>query len=198
MVAQTSQALRAMNPTHRPRPASSRPQPGRWSGVNADASNITAPSATLPQSLASSLGGSSAARPCGFAEGSVMSGAPAHGARCRLRQRRFNRQHARSRYRANARVYPGAARKGGGTSPRPPGVVCCAGLQRCALLAPCSQPRTRPPQGAPRKPRPEAERQPRNVGGKAPAVSPRRVAPCSPRQGFASPLRALDPAATRR
>lgn len=41
---------------------------------------------------------------------------------------------------ASAIVYPGAARTGGGTSPRPPRAVCCAGLQRFALLAPCSQP----------------------------------------------------------
>ena len=63
------QALRALH-EHRPRPALSRPRPGRRSGVNADAINITAPYAKRSQSLrCAALGVCTAARPAGSHKG---------------------------------------------------------------------------------------------------------------------------------
>ncbi len=190
-----SQALRALH-THRPRPASSRPRPGRRSGVNADALNITAPSATLPQSLAGSLGGSSAPRPAGSQKGRLCLAPRPDGARSRyaalLQQPAcalaLSRQREGLARRSRAKVE---------TSPRPPPQPA----RGRAAYRVTPSPRRLP--GHPSAPRGSLQSQTRSgtVGGKAPAVCPRSIAPCSPHQGQALRARmprGLDPAATRR
>jgi hypothetical protein len=158
-----SQALRALH-THRPRPASSRPVPGRRSGVNAYACNITAPSATLPQSLAGSLGGSSASRPSGSQKGRLCLAPRPDGARSRcaalLQQPAcalaLSRQREGLARRSRAKVE---------NEPRPPRAVCCARLRPCGPPFACSQPSL---PSAPQAGLPEVQRQPRTVGRKLP------------------------------
>jgi hypothetical protein len=188
-----SRALRALH-EHRPRPASSRPVPGRRSGVNADACNITAPSATLPQSLASSLGGSSAARPSGSQKGRLCLAPRPDGARSRcaaLLQRPACAL-------ALSRQREGLARRcaqGWRTSPARPGP---SAARACGPAGLRSRARSRPSRPPRKRGSPKFNGNPGPWGEEAPAVCPGSIAPCSPRQGFASPLRALDPAATRR
>lgn len=133
-----SQALRATARTQAPtgiEPAASWP-PLRG---KREALNITAPSATLPQSLASSLGGSSAARPAGSQKGRLClaplrvgrgagfaraAGQPA----CALalsRQRGSLARRCAQRWR---------------NEPRPPRAVCCVRLRPCGPPFACSQP----------------------------------------------------------
>lgn len=163
-----SQALRALH-THRPRPASSRPVPGRRSGVNRCAIQHNRalrkpgqslrwrfawwPGALAPSRVRVMVGyvwrpGPSAAVPTAFAPLTAAWRARA------------------------ARQHEGLARRcaqGGGTSPRPPRAVCCAGLQRCALLAPCSPPSLpSAPKGAPRRSKATPNGHPGTVGGKLP------------------------------
>ena len=92
--------------------------------------NITAPYATLPQSLR--LVGQAlrfAARPTGSHKGRLCL-APRPTARAAALPLHFNCALVRAR----------AARKGGGTIPAHPGPSAALGLQRFALTLPCSQP----------------------------------------------------------
>lgn len=94
------QALRALH-THRPRPASSRPRPGRRSGVSASAQHNRAFCKLAPVARRLAWWVKRCA-PCGFAEGSVMSGAPARRPRCRLRPRRSTATRRARGFAANA------------------------------------------------------------------------------------------------
>ncbi len=136
---------------HRPRPASSRPRPGRRSGVNRlRRLNITAhyPKQGRIHS-ASSLLTPAAARPAGSGNGRLCL-APQPVGRGANGVRTAHSRMACSRF-APTRMFSQAAKpQRWNTSPRPPRVVCCARLAlRCS--SPCSPPsRPSAPKGAPR------------------------------------------------
>lgn len=176
---------------HRPRPASSRPRPGRRSGVNRKRFNITAPSANLPQSLrCAPLGGSSAARPAGSQKGRLCL-APLRVGRCAGFARAAQQPVGAL---ALSRQREGLARRCAQGGERPPPAP--RGLLRRASALRASRPVLAAP--APVRPRkrglPEVQRPPRHRGEKAPTVCPGSIAPCSPRQGFGlRPARAARP-----
>lgn len=154
--------------------------------------HITGCSAKCRQSLARLAwcrhrsGGFATSAPCGFAEPPLCLAPLCTGRaapRCRAasnpscalalsRQRGPQRQNPRAPARPACRIRAASA------------------LRACAPRSVRHAPRPPPQAGAPRR----AKANPGTVG-RTPAVGPRRLAPCSPGQGFASPLRALDPAA---
>lgn len=185
---------------HRPRQALSLPRPGRRCGVNADAFNITGCYAKCRQSLAKLAwcrhrsGCWRNLRALRVRVTPVMSCAPPLGSavtlsRCHAVTALYS-QFACSRY--------APARPAKATCPARPGGRLRSGCSPAGFRSRARRLPSRPPRqrGSP-KARGENPPIPRG-GQKAPALGLQRLAPCSPRQGCASPLRALDPAAARR
>lgn len=138
---------------HRPRPASSRPRPGRRSGVNADALNITAPYANQASRCAGSAWWPGAARPAGSHKGRLCLAPRPSGQRRRLRPRRFNSQSARSRASTPTRVFSQALRARWSGAPARPAGSAAPGFSAARFSPRARSLRTRPPPraGAPRR-----------------------------------------------
>jgi hypothetical protein len=134
-----NQALRAMH-EDRLLPASSRPRPGRRSGVNRKRLNITAPYAKLPAPRSQARLLATASRPAGSRKGRLCLAPRPDEARRPLSRTALEEPTSAATAAPSPQSSIQAARRKVEWSPRPPRVVCCAGPQRCALLAPCSQP----------------------------------------------------------